>query len=340
MVLGCYLCNKPFCEISSLLDIPWSTVSGIIGNMQAFRNSSNSAMKQKTMISHRAGSLSAEAHGAQKSPMLCWFYSQRDLLTLIAAQKCEARASWNGFPWLSSCMQASHHQVQCNRGMEWCKARCHWTPETCFVNFSVWQSDGWVCVWRMLGERYLPDCTVPTLKFGGGGIMVWCSFMPLTSSEQSEILMIQLTKTFWTMLTSLCEQLGKAFSIPSWLFPSVLSKIWLDEFGVDELDWAHWPTWSQTPLDIFGMKWNGDCGLGLLVLHQCFTSQMLYWKNLQEFLQIHCKILWKAFTEEFNILKLQKGNQFHINVFVFRMQCPCCCNDQVSHTFVDIVSSK
>ncbi|CAI9581729.1 unnamed protein product [Staurois parvus] len=29
-VIGCHLCNKSLCEISLALNIPWSTVSGII----------------------------------------------------------------------------------------------------------------------------------------------------------------------------------------------------------------------------------------------------------------------------------------------------------------------
>ncbi|CAI9585322.1 unnamed protein product [Staurois parvus] len=33
----------------------------------------------------------------------------KDLRTLCGFQ----RASWNGFPWLSSCIQALYHQVQC-----------------------------------------------------------------------------------------------------------------------------------------------------------------------------------------------------------------------------------
>ena len=45
-----------------------------------------------------------------------------------------------------------------------------WTDES---RFTMFQSDGPTFVRRRPGEQLRNDCVVPTVKFGGGGIMMW-----------------------------------------------------------------------------------------------------------------------------------------------------------------------
>jgi transposase len=47
------------------------------------------------------------------------------------------------------------------------------SDESCFCLF---HNDGRTRVWRMVGERYLADCLQPTVKHGGGSVMVWGCF--------------------------------------------------------------------------------------------------------------------------------------------------------------------
>ena len=44
-------------------------------------------------------------------------------------------------------------------------------------NSTLFGFDGKVIVWRTLLEEFDPKCTVPTVKHGGGSVMIWSCFI-------------------------------------------------------------------------------------------------------------------------------------------------------------------
>ncbi|CAI9599251.1 unnamed protein product, partial [Staurois parvus] len=98
--------NKSICDISWLLNIPRSTVSGITKWKKLGTASQPPSGRLQKMTERGQRML---MHTVRRSRQLSAESIAKDLQTSCGLQ----RASWNGFPWASSCTQALHHQVQC-----------------------------------------------------------------------------------------------------------------------------------------------------------------------------------------------------------------------------------
>ncbi|GFX96488.1 transposable element Tc1 transposase [Trichonephila clavipes] len=63
---------------------------------------------------------------------------------------------------------------------QWCRTHRQWTPQkwqqviwSDESTFTQFQTTGRVYVWRTPKEAFAPECIVPTVKHGGGSLMVW-----------------------------------------------------------------------------------------------------------------------------------------------------------------------
>ena len=236
-VIGCHLCNKSSSEMFLLLNIPQSTVSGIITKWKRLgttRTQPRSGRPCKMMergqrmlrrILHWGRQLSTESITTDLQTSCSLQISSRTVRRELRGMGLYDWAAASR-PYISKCNG--------ERRMQWCKAR----------HFSIWQSDGRVWVWRLPGERYLSDCILTSVKFGGGRIMVWGCFsgaglgplVPVKGTLNASAYQ-EMSDTF--MLPTLWEQFEDGPLLFQHDCTSAQSKVHKD---MDERAWCGW-TW-------------------------------------------------------------------------------------------------
>ncbi|CAI9552290.1 unnamed protein product, partial [Staurois parvus] len=102
-VIGCHLCNKSIRDISLLLNIPLSTVSGIITKWKQLGTTATQPRSGRPCKMTERG-LRMLKHTVSRSQQLTAKSIAKDLQTSFQLSTTVRRASWNGCPWPSSCI--------------------------------------------------------------------------------------------------------------------------------------------------------------------------------------------------------------------------------------------
>jgi transposase len=183
VIIGCRLSGKSIREIAVITGHPKSTVGNIVKRYEKEGHVNNQPREGRPQLMNERDKrrlVRVVVQNRHKSFSQIAAAYNEEAVTPVSQWTVRGKMRSLGFHGRAAVRKPLVSEVNRRRRLKWCKERRYWTLEqwrsiiwSDESRFTLYQTDGRVWIYRRRGERYNIDCQVPTVKHGGGSVMVW-----------------------------------------------------------------------------------------------------------------------------------------------------------------------
>ena len=185
-IIGYWECKKTTCKIAEALG---HTQAQVFRAIDAFRKEQQVTVKSrngrpKVLTERNLRQLSKEVVKNRQNTLDELAQSINEVSTVpVSSKTISCHLHELGFHSLVGVRKPFISEANRKKRFEWCKERQNWVAEFKTIiwsdepRFCLFQNDAHKTAWRRPKEKYAIDCLIPTVKHGGGGVMVWGCFV-------------------------------------------------------------------------------------------------------------------------------------------------------------------
>ncbi|GFU78352.1 transposable element Tc1 transposase [Trichonephila clavipes] len=186
MVIGARLAGASVSRTANLVGVSWTTVSRVmtaytnLGNVSSAKHNSGRKLKLKDR-DRRVLKRIVTGNRKTTLPQIT-FEMNTHLLNPVSMKTIQRglhTANIHGIVAIRKPLVSGRNAA---KRLQWCRDHLNWTQlqwEQVIwsdeSSFTLFQATGRVFVWRTPTEAFHVDCLVPTMKHGGGSVMVWAA---------------------------------------------------------------------------------------------------------------------------------------------------------------------